>query len=325
MLIPEYWAEASGMTTRHKKTVTIRRFGWSNTSQAEAQSLAEQRVQQAIQATLAGENIARRELKTPYNGSDGVPIREEVIERHPHCVITRNAYGAQCLNTAEVLFADIDFEILRKPAAYSWAIFFIVIFSFMVGKYLFGFPTAFALALATWFISHRIGSLWWSWQQKRRPSAEEQALARVDQFLVSRPLWHVRIYRTPAGLRLLAMHQTFGADEAEVAESFAAFRTDKIYVQMCSNQHCFRARVSPKPWRIGIQAHLKPRPGVWPIDPSRLPDRQRWVEQYERTAQGFAACRFLIEKGSGRIDPIAEEVRAIHDQMCKALEPLPIA
>ena len=56
-----------------------------------------------------------------------------------------------------------------------------------------------------------------------------------------------------------------------------------------------------------------------------LPDRQRWVEQYERAAQGFAACRFLMEKGSGHIDPIAEQVRVIHDQMCKALEPLPIA
>lgn len=325
MLIPEYWAEASGKATRHNKPITIRRFGWSNTSQAEAQNHAEQRVQEAIRATLAGENLAKRELKTPYNGSDGVPIREEVLERYPYCVITRNAYGARCLNTAEVLFADIDFEILRKPAAYYWTIFFLVISSSIIGKNFFGYLASFALAMATWFVAHRIGSLWWTWQQHRRPSAEEQALARVDCFLTNRPLWHVRIYRTPAGLRLLAMHKTFGPDEAEVAESFAAFRTDKIYVQMCSNQHCFRARVSPKPWRIGIQAHLKPRPGVWPIDPNRLPDRQRWVEQYERIGQDFAACRFLMEKGSGNVDPIAEQVRAIHDQMCKALEPLPIA
>lgn len=50
-----------------------------------------------------------------YNGAQGVPIREEVLERHGDTVITRNGYGAKCLNTPDVLFADVDFDTALPP------------------------------------------------------------------------------------------------------------------------------------------------------------------------------------------------------------------
>ena len=94
---------------------------------------------------------------------------------------------------------------------------------------------------------------------------------------------------------------------------------------MCTNQHCFRARVSPKPWRIGIETHLKPRPGVWPIKPDRMPDRVRWVDEYERKAKAYAACRYIGAKGNGVVDPAVEKVRALHDELCRAHSELPLA
>jgi len=36
-----------------------------------------------------------------------VPIREEIVSRHGDTIITRNSYGARCLNTPNALFADI--------------------------------------------------------------------------------------------------------------------------------------------------------------------------------------------------------------------------
>jgi hypothetical protein len=39
----------------------------------------------------------------PYNGAAGVPIREEIVGRHGETVITRNSYGARCLNMPNVL------------------------------------------------------------------------------------------------------------------------------------------------------------------------------------------------------------------------------
>lgn len=325
MLIPTYWAEASAKAKRANKQITVRRFGWSEQSQEDAQNNAETRAQEALERVLAGEKLERREPKVAYNGALGVPIREEVLSRHNNAVITRNLYGARCLNTPNVLFADIDFAAPRKPAIYYWSILVAVIAAFAVTKNLAGVGFAFLAAFISFFVCSQLASLLWKLKLKASPSEEECAMQRVDHFLEKHPDWHLRIYRTPAGLRLLAMHQTFGPDEPEVAAVFSEIQADKIYVQMCSNQHCFRARVSPKPWRIGVTNHLKPRPGVWPINPDRLSDRLRWVEDYERKSEAYASCRFVVAKGSGKVDPVAEEVRELHDNLCRANSDLPIA
>ena len=112
MIVPEYWAEARFQQPRGKgqKQITVRRFGWSNDSQAEAEQMAGRRAQDGLKRIAAGESLFRREPKIPYNGAEGVPIREEVLSRQDDVVITRNSYGAHCLNTPDVLFADIDFQ-----------------------------------------------------------------------------------------------------------------------------------------------------------------------------------------------------------------------
>ena len=109
MIVPNFWAEARVQHRRKGKQVTIRRFGWSDANQEEAQNNAEKRAAEALERAVAGESLPRRERKVPYNGGDGVPIREEVVSRYGETVITRNSYGARCLNTPGVLFADIDF------------------------------------------------------------------------------------------------------------------------------------------------------------------------------------------------------------------------
>lgn len=108
MLIPYYWAEARLQNKSAGKQVTVRRWGWSDASQVDAQALADQRAQDALQRVLSGESLHRRESKNSYGGDEGVPIREEVVSRHGENVVTRNVYGSLCLNAPRVLFADID-------------------------------------------------------------------------------------------------------------------------------------------------------------------------------------------------------------------------
>lgn len=325
MLIPDYWAEASVKTRRGNRQFTVRRFGWSEQSQEDAQHNAETRAQEAVARLIAGEELERREPKVAYNGAFGVPIREEVLSRHDDAVITRNLYGARCLNTPNVLFADIDFLAPRKPSSFSWGIFIAVIAAATIANNYVGSLLTFVAALFSWLASHQIAKWLWSLRLKASPSAEVSAMESIDAFLEKHPDWHLRIYRTPAGLRLLAMHKTFDPDEPEVATMFKEIQADKIYAQMCANQRCFRARVSPKPWRIGIEGHLKPRPGIWPINPIRLPERIRWVEEYERKAEAYASCRFLVAKGSSRVDPTVDNVRQLHDDFCRANSDLPLA
>src|ERR1051325_3351768 len=109
MLIPKFWAEGRVQGRTPEQQVTVRRFGWSDESQANAQAMADARAHEALARLLRGEKLPRRELKRAYNGSEGGPIREEIGAGYADTRLTRNSYGAVCLNTPNVLFADIDF------------------------------------------------------------------------------------------------------------------------------------------------------------------------------------------------------------------------
>jgi len=107
MIVPEYWAEAREQVRHKGRMVTVRRYGWSDDSVEAAQEHARLRTREALDAILSGATLPRRELRTNY-GTAGVPIREQIEARHGDVVITRNSYGALCLNTPDVLFADVD-------------------------------------------------------------------------------------------------------------------------------------------------------------------------------------------------------------------------
>lgn len=322
MIVPQYWAEARAQGRIQEHQVTVRRFGWSDGSQEEAQTHAETRAREALARLESGEKLPRRERKVPYNGADGMPIREEIVSRHGDVVITRNSYGARCLNTPDVLFADVDFEEVQSPRS-SYAMYFGIVIAAAVIGIVFRSKLMGILAfVALLYFGPRLFS---AASLRLSGSPQERTGNRLQDFLRNHPAWRIRVYRTPSGRRLLAMHQTYDPSAPEVSEFFKAVGADRLYVRMCLNQHCFRARVSGKPWRMGISEHMRPRPGVWPVQPERLDARRRWIEQYEAKAAGFAACAFVEEMGDGPIHEKARTVQALHDEMCRAGSALPLA
>lgn len=303
----------------------MRRFGWSDSSQSEAQENAERRTQEALQRLVSGEKLPRREPKIPYNGADGVPIREEIVARHGDTIVTRNTYGARCLNTPNVLFADIDFQ-YEPGMRLTFTIFALVAVCATAAQLLLhsGVLTA-AVAILGAIFSSTVAALLHRALQRAKGGFEHAARARIARFLARHPEWNLRLYRTPAGMRVLVTHRTFAPGEPAVAECFSALDTDPLYSRMCLNQQCFRARVSPKPWRIGIGEHMRPRPGVWPVAAERMPLRNAWIAKYEAAAKSFAACRLLGSVGSGVVHPEVRAVQELHDELCQANGQLPIA
>lgn len=324
MIVPAYWAEARRQQRRDGRQITVRRYGWSDVSQADAQQHAETRAGEALQRLLAGERLDRREAKQPYNGADGLPIREEILERHGTAVVTRNSYGARCLNVPDVLFADID-HATRPRLRLTLALLALLLAAALAAG--FGCGRGYGIALALIAVSGSAplaGGLFRLWQ-RLAGGAEALALRRVRRFVSLHPDWGLRVYRTPAGLRLLVTHRPFTPGDAGVEAFFAATGTDPLYARMCRNQRCFRARVSAKPWRIGIASHLRPRPGVWPVAPERLAPRTAWIEAYERAAASRAACRWLENLGTPQVHPAVAPVLALHDRLSRAVGTLPIA
>jgi hypothetical protein len=287
--------------------------------------MAEARAREALERIALGQPLKRTEPRVAYDGAEGVPIREEIIRRAGETVITRNSYGALCLNTPNVLFVDIDLP--EGPDPVMWCC---LVLGGWIGAGVLGwwfdslkwaFVAAFFILLFSGAVAHILHAL--AFRFAGDPVQRMQK--KVQQFLQDRPDWYLRLYRTPAGFRILVLHRTFDPLESSVAECFQDFQADPRYARMCRNQRCFRARVSPKPWRIGIEDHVRPRRRAWPIDPSRYPERTEWIARYDEAAKDFASCRLIDAYGSGVVHSSAQAVMKLHDELCRAERDLPIA
>jgi hypothetical protein len=329
VFVPRYWSEASHCERLPgRRQMTLRRFGWSSSGQEDAKVHARQRLEEAL-AVLRRDgpdglrDFTRRERAVAYAGSDGLPIREEVVREHEDLdvVITRNVYGALCLNTTRAMFVDVD-RAERDVAAWGClgAVAGLIVGA-AVALLTPGFPTLFmgifvgiaAFTLLGWVVC-RVRNF--TDPLARNPL--QWAIDRAKEWCAAHPAWRVAIYETPAGARLLPVHDTFDAGDEKTFEFMDFVRADPLYQRMCRIQKCFRARVSPKPWRIGVEKHFKAG-GTWPVrDPEKLQRRADWIAKYERLAGSYASCRTVDTVGEGRSDSRIEAIRSLHDDLCQA-------
>lgn len=156
----------------------------------------------------------------------------------------------------------------------------------------------------------------------KRLTSETEAMQRLAQWLQRNPEASVRIYRTAAGLRYLFTHQPMAADKKALA-ILDALGSDRLYVFLCREQECFRARLSPKPWRC---AQERPPQDYFPFQSAESETRFRaWLANYDKKAGLFATCQFVGEQGSKRCDPALEAQLKRHDELTKAFVKLPLA
>lgn len=110
----------------------------------------------------------------------------------------------------------------------------------------------------------------------------------------------------------MVLHRTFDPLDAAVSKCFQALGADPTYVRMCRNQRCFRARVSPKPWRIGIESHTEAasrRVARPPRPPPAAPEMGR------RISEGRGRFRVVPLYGNFGTAPIhaaAAAVQSLH-------------
>ena len=278
MNFPEFWAKG--------KSASFECWRWSSQSLADAQSLANQAAQQLADRFRSG-------AFPPKSGGyyPNRPFREQVMQvvqgpaGESAAVVTRNAYGCLVLNTARVMFVDID---LPEPKA-SGGFF----------KRLFGKPDL-------------------------PPPTDGQHLAmtKIEDWTRKNPQWGWRIYRTRAGLRLVAMQGLLEAD-SEVAEGvFEALGADPLYRKLCKTQKCFRARLTPKPWRCGL--HRSPERWPW-LDAKAESKFQKWEAQYQSSSSNWATCQLLSQIGNATVHAEVQPIVKLHDDTTRVASKLHLA
>ena len=131
----------------------------------------------------------------------------------------------------------------------------------------------------------------------------------------------MRVYRTAAGLRVIVT----GADARPSSDRARALLTelgsDPLYVELCATHDSYRARLTPKPFRVGEGALSV----AWPFaDAAAREAQEEWVSQYDGRSSGHAVCR-LISASGPQAGPDEERLVALHDTRCRVGERLPLA
>ncbi len=110
MKIYRYWQLAEAQTLIQGTEVVLKCYGGSNVSPDDAQQQARAKLER-VKRKIAGDRHAFDDYE--------VEIREEVVTSWDECaVITRNRYGAQVLNAADLMIVDID-----QPPFSFWDLF----------------------------------------------------------------------------------------------------------------------------------------------------------------------------------------------------------
>lgn len=243
MNIDRFWIKRSVTLPCGNGVQTTTVYGHSNLSEEDAVRHADELLM-TLKSNLAG---GRR---SEWSYENGRPIREEIIKTFSDAnIVTRNRYGAEVLNSTELMFLDVDR--LTPPKTL------------------------------------------WQWLRKVRFSEGQlmdYTLEQIRAVAEQHPVFSkhpIRVYRTRMGYRLLLPESPSTPGEDACHALLEAISCDPLYNRCCKVQVCFRARLTPKPYRIKLQA----RKFQWPEPASAI--RSAWIEEYVKRSSEYAVCHYM--------------------------------
>jgi hypothetical protein len=215
MKLARYWKRSRLQTALpNGKEMLATGWGWSVSDPDEAQLRADEAVKRSAERIASGQGF-------PDNyGYPDRPAREEIVREITGedgsltAAITRNSYGSLILNTARLMFIDVD--VTPKPAGLLDSL-----------KGLFGI---------------------------KAPDAFDTALERIRAAAATSPQYSFRVYRTAAGFRLAVTNKRIDPTGPESETLLYNFGSDRLYQRLCKNQESFRARLTPKHWRCNYES-----------------------------------------------------------------------
>ena len=285
MHFPRYWGKGTA-DARSADGQEFRFACWrgSDSSVAEAEAAARRA------ATGVAERAARGEPIGAYEYGEAM-LREEVLRQlgdgaaDGDAVVTRNSFGCLVLNTARVMFVDVDLP----PAGVTSPVGLL--------KRLVGRKT-----------------------EADDPAA--QALARLESWVGAHRGAGFRIYRTRAGLRYLETSRFYDPGSRETEAVLEALGCDPLYVRLCRAQKSFRARLTPKPWRCDLTVPPSRFPHE-SVDQERA--FRDWLAKYDAACAELATCAYVTSVGADRVHSAIAPLLRVHDDTTRASSGLPIA
>lgn len=116
-----------------------------------------------------------------------------------------------------------------------------------------------------------------------------------------------RLYETYQGARVIVLGKEFDPRDRETKKMMDEFNCDPLYTFLCIKQGCYRARLTPKPYRMKMHGYKV----KYPRDGNES-EFQQWLSQYESNSRSFCVCRFIEQIGTNHS---LNNMIDLHDEM----------
>ena len=292
MKIARHWVrEAVESPDATGRILRAAAWGWSATGVDEARRRARDSAERVLAWLLDFSQAPMPPASGQYAYCEDRPPREEIVQEfhdaadEVSALITRNTYGSLVLNCRDLMFVDVDV----KPSPLAEA------------KRLFG-------AL---------------FGKRNAPApAADAVLAGVRQWCADHGDIGARLYRTAAGFRLAVVDRVMQADSPEARQMLEQLGSDPLYRRLCEVQQCFRARLTPKPWRM----KMPQPPSRFPFADAAAEEQYRaWQRDYEAAAPRYATCQFVEAHGPSTMHDDLAPLVQMHDSLTASTQELPLA
>ncbi|MEO8750876.1 MAG: hypothetical protein ABI384_10795 [Allobranchiibius sp.] len=256
---PPYWRQRTDSAFQPDgRKIALTVWGWSWTSEEDAESIAAERLTTAFANLHAG---AERENYYPR-----LPLREEILREVSStsgqllAVVTRNRYGAEVLSTQAVVIADVDLPAQRRSRG-------------------------------------RLRRIFGSGAEDPALSPEALALQRIAAYADRSPQRGTHVYRTAAGLRVIITGEQVDPSSPAATDILEQLGTDPVYLRLCAAHGTYRARLTPKPWRLRPPQQA---PTVrWPYGSAEARRRaDAWLKDYSAGSADYAVCAKIASHGA---------------------------
>jgi hypothetical protein len=295
MKFAPHWARArvDEDGTPNQDNGTLVAFGWSMTSHEDAAEMALRHAKSLAHWLVNMDDDDYLRDPSEYYTNGERPLREPILEAFEaagvrSAVITRNSYGVRVLNTCTTAFIDIDLPSaprVKQPGFFAR---------------LFG---AKPIAVPT------------------RDEQESPILQRIKDVMATHADVGMRLYRTRNGFRGLITSRTYAPTDPEILSLMEELGTDPLYLRLCKVQECFRARLTPKPWRVDTDGPPK-NFFPWREGAPEKAHYEAWKASYEAAIRGWSVCKEVKHYGPTKISPDVLPLFRLHEQVCCGGYPL---
>ncbi len=163
-------------------------------------------------------------------------------------------------------------------------------------------------------------SAWW---QMFARQTDAWRLAQMQKTLTALAEHHhqdglgFRLYATAKGFRVVVVGKEIEPRHALARKLAHSLNTDPLYWRLCLKQGCYRARLTPKPFRIKVPTIKVP----FPPTPESMETVDAWEASIQDRAQTFGVCRFIRRFGHDATPPLVKQ----HDERTGAHSTRPLA